>query len=282
MWPCLKSKAGKLHPGLTKWALKTDLFSLPRLGNLLLGKTHHGMKIGFLRASLIRKKMNVQPLTSSNSFSPSGSTLDSSLNASSPTKQISWPSWKGAAQLQPMARRNLNPVQYFFLVLLTGSARITTCTVALPGVSKLTRGVRIFWFSFFIRASMFGSWKQIFFSINTKNCLPPAVGWGKRWGKWGWYLFLGTGEGDTSKCCPVIHCPSNSLQLQLALEQGKTQPGLQGHWSPGSSFFSRMWGIPKIPHPRISQQARITRANHSFAFLKKDTAGCIQLQLKHS
>lgn len=63
----------------------------------------------------------------------------------------------------------------------------------------------------------------------------------------GLYLVLGTGEGDASKRCPVIHCPSNCLQLQLALEQGKTQPGLQGLCSPSCSFFSSMWVIPESP-----------------------------------
>lgn len=40
---------------------------------------------------------------------------------------------------------------------LTGSAKMTTSTVAFPGVSRLTNGVRIFWFSFFIKASRSGS-----------------------------------------------------------------------------------------------------------------------------
>lgn len=38
-------------------------------------------------------------------------------------------------------------------VILTGSAKMITCTVAFPGVSRLTRGVRIFWFSLFIKSS---------------------------------------------------------------------------------------------------------------------------------
>ena len=38
-------------------------------------------------------------------------------------------------------------------VILTGSAKMITCTVAFPGVSRLTRGVRIFWFSLFINSS---------------------------------------------------------------------------------------------------------------------------------
>ena len=42
--------------------------------------------------------------------------------------------------------------------LLTGSAKMTTCTVALPGVSKLTSGVRIVSLDAFIADSISASW----------------------------------------------------------------------------------------------------------------------------
>ena len=45
---------------------------------------------------------------------------------------------------------------------LTGSARITTCTVALPGVSKLTSGVKTVCSAAFIELSIPGSYEVNF------------------------------------------------------------------------------------------------------------------------
>lgn len=59
----------------------------------------------------------------------------------------------------PEGETELKFILSLFQTSLTGSARITTCTVAFPGVSKLTRGVKIFCFSFFISASMFSNLK---------------------------------------------------------------------------------------------------------------------------
>ena len=95
-------------------------------------------------------------LTSSNNLLPSGSILESSRNASSPTKQISCPSYT-KREKRNLAKRHLRRKPLCSLscswVILTGSAKMITCTVAFPGVSRLTRGVRIFWFSLFIKSS---------------------------------------------------------------------------------------------------------------------------------
>lgn len=114
-----------------------------------------------------RKKMiRLQGLvTLFNKSFPLGSIMESCLKASSPTKQISCPSYKSYIHGMLIANitlyynsiNNNNINNNFYNNRLTGSAKITTSTVAFPGVSRLTKGVRIFWFSFFIRASISGS-----------------------------------------------------------------------------------------------------------------------------
>lgn len=77
-------------------------------------------------------------------------------------------------------------------------------------------------------------------------------------------------------------CRENSAWLAGKTQpglQGKTQPGLQGHCSTAlqAAAFPPGSADSKIPHPRLSHQAR---ANHSSAFFKSFNS--IQLQLKHS
>lgn len=102
-------------------------------------------------------------LTSFNNWFPVGSILESSRNASSPTKQISCPSYT-KKENRSLANRHLGRKPWCSpspsWVILTGSARMTTCTVAFPGVSRLTRGVRIFCFSVFIKSSKSGSLRK--------------------------------------------------------------------------------------------------------------------------
>lgn len=102
-------------------------------------------------------------LTSSNNWFPVGSILESFRNSSSPTKQISCPSYT-KKEKRNLANRHLGRKPWCSpspsWVILTGSARMTTCTVAFPGVSRLTRGVRIFCFSLFIKSSKSGSLRK--------------------------------------------------------------------------------------------------------------------------
>lgn len=124
-------------------------------------RTHErGLKVDHMLYFIIY--IVVRLITSSSNSFPLGSMAESCLNASSPTKQISWPSyikWRSESAKQTSGKHsafNLNNTRQYGL---TGSARITTSTVAFPGVSRLTSGVRIFCFSFFIRASMSGNCK---------------------------------------------------------------------------------------------------------------------------
>lgn len=88
-------------------------------------------------------------VTSFKSWSAFGSILDSCLKASSPTKQISWPSCthdRAMVSIEVSSLGMLTMWAYWACSQshsLTGSASMTTRTVAFPGVSKLTKGVRI-------------------------------------------------------------------------------------------------------------------------------------------
>lgn len=106
------------------------------------------------------KGENIATRTLSSKSFPLGSMADSSLKASSPTKQISWPSWNENHPVNIFNKKAKLQLRLNTGDPHTGSAKITTSTVAFPGVSRLTNGVRIFWFSFFIKASSSGSWEM--------------------------------------------------------------------------------------------------------------------------
>ena len=60
-------------------------------------------------------------------------------------------------------------MQHITLYELTGSAKMTTCTVALPGVSKLSSGVRSVCSASFIECSISGSYGQNnYYNVNLR------------------------------------------------------------------------------------------------------------------